>query len=475
MTVQRKAYGAKVEAVGDRQVRVICSTEDIDRAGEIVVQSGIDVSNYQKNPIVLWQHDVNMPVGRADIGIMDGKVSALVDFAPAGVSAKADEICGLVKSGIINGVSIGFNPIETAPMDPGNPKKGPQKYLRCELAEFSFVSVPANPNALVIERQHKADGENWKVGASRNLPLDEDSSWDGPAAQASIFEKAGFDGDNPDTAFARKGFLVYDAAAPKLEGSYKLPFAKVKDGRLTAVASGIRAAASRLPQTDIPDDVQKTARAVIDHYEAKMSDKSSAARVTKDGTKISIKGLYDVAQLAYVLQSLGYIEDAAEWEAEIEGDNSPVPALLAGALRSVADALLAMTAEEVSELLEEEVDEAAITKGLPASAVQAVKSAKAPLAKLIAAVKAGRAISAANAEKLGAACDHMQAAIESCKSATEACSKAHDHVSAVVGQDGDEDDDAGDASKSLPPAASKGAVALDRRQRLAEVLQRQAS
>src|ERR1700712_2550300 len=36
---------------------VIISTEDVDRAGEIVRQDGWELTNYKNNPIVLWGHD----------------------------------------------------------------------------------------------------------------------------------------------------------------------------------------------------------------------------------------------------------------------------------------------------------------------------------------------------------------------------------------------------------------------------------
>jgi len=43
---------------------VIISTEDIDRAGEIVRQDGWDFTNYKNNPIVLWGHDYySLPIG----------------------------------------------------------------------------------------------------------------------------------------------------------------------------------------------------------------------------------------------------------------------------------------------------------------------------------------------------------------------------------------------------------------------------
>lgn len=110
---------------------------------------------------------------------------------------------------------------------------------------------------------------SWRVSGARNLELVEDEAWDGDAAKASIFALAGFDTDSPKPEIARRGFLVYDSSEPTLKGSYKLPFAIVRNGRLVASTAGIRAAASRLPQTDIPTNVMESARRIIDAYQQK--------------------------------------------------------------------------------------------------------------------------------------------------------------------------------------------------------------
>ena len=115
---------------------------------------------------------------------------------------------------------------------------------------------------------------NWKCGAARGLAIVERGSWDGAATKARIFAWAGFDGDNPSSTKARRAFLAYDAAEPDLKGSYKLPFADVVDGGLKAITAGLSAAASRLPGTDIPDSVKKSAQAVLDGYKKRTEKKS---------------------------------------------------------------------------------------------------------------------------------------------------------------------------------------------------------
>lgn len=388
--------------LGERQIRIIASDATPDLAKDIMVPQGCDIDNYRSNPIILAQHDPNYPIAKAQVEIINGRVEALIDFPPAGVSAKADEYCGLAKNGIINAASVGFEGVEAEPI-----KGGGTRYNKWRLLEISLVSVPCNPSALVIARsaqasQTKADAK-WKVGASRNLTIDEDESWDAPAAEASIFQHCNFDGDKPDTRFARKGFLVYDESAPTLKGSYKLPFAKVKDGRLVALKSGIRAAASRLPQTDIPDDVKDKARAVIDHYESKFKDDGKGvSSMTIKSAAIIHKGMYGVANLASMLEDLGWATMSSQWEAEMEGDGSKVPGMLADGLRQLADAFVAMSQEEVSELIASvapDGDKAARTKILKALLPQAQK--------------AGRRFSKENQ-------DHLDA-IDKCTKAMDAC------------------------------------------------------
>lgn len=127
-----------------------------------------------------------------------------------------------------------------------------------------------NPPRSLLERPIARMAEEWKVGAAEDLPIDTADAWDGGAATDRILEAAGFNGDTPDSARARRGFLAYDAGNPHLRTSYKLPFADFTGGELKAVAGGIRAAASRLPDTGIPADVKAAARKVLDGYEAKL-------------------------------------------------------------------------------------------------------------------------------------------------------------------------------------------------------------
>jgi hypothetical protein len=124
----------------------------------------------------------------------------------------------------------------------------------------------------------------WKCSAARDLPIARTDSWDGQEAQDHIFAWAGWPGE-PDPGKAAQAFLAHDAADPKLKGSYKLPFADVIGGELKASSAGLRAAASRLPQTDgLPQDVRDDARKVLDAYFEKLDGGEGG----KDGRSIPL-------------------------------------------------------------------------------------------------------------------------------------------------------------------------------------------
>ena len=143
----------------------------------------------------------------------------------------------------------------------------------------------------------------------------------------------------------------------------------------------------------------KVDRSVIKTKHTRALDRASKAAIIK-------RGLYEVASLAYMLEQFGYAHACSEWEAEIEGDESPVPAMLGEALVKIGEAFLAMGKEEVTELLAGkglEIDEEAIIIEERAYVAEAKTPATRAWRAGIAMARAGKALSASNQEKLGKA------------------------------------------------------------------------
>lgn len=106
----------------DRTIIVVASDDTLDRAGDVMAASGCDATNFRKNPVVLKEHDPSLPIGKASVIVKGARLEATITFAPKGVSKTADETYALVKAGILNAVSIGFKPIESAPLSGGGRK-----------------------------------------------------------------------------------------------------------------------------------------------------------------------------------------------------------------------------------------------------------------------------------------------------------------------------------------------------------------
>jgi hypothetical protein len=116
----------------------------------------------------------------------------------------------------------------------------------------------------------------WRVIGDTDLPLAEDDrEWDGDEAADEIFDWAGWpDDENPDKA--KQGFFAYDDDEPKEQESYKLPFATVVDGELTAVPNGLHAVAVVLEGgrdgVDLPEDVLDDVRDKVEQYYEEMGE-----------------------------------------------------------------------------------------------------------------------------------------------------------------------------------------------------------
>ena len=138
---------------------VIVSTEDQDREGDVVIAQGGDLSNHQRNPVVLFEHgltDLKMPIGSAQspegaysVQVVPGMVKAMTYFAR---TAEGEQTYRLVEDGLLRGVSIGVRPVQQTFLPPSSehPQGGVQ-LDRWELLEYSHVVLPMNPNALVLE------------------------------------------------------------------------------------------------------------------------------------------------------------------------------------------------------------------------------------------------------------------------------------------------------------------------------------
>jgi hypothetical protein len=124
------------------------ATSDVDRAGDIMIMSGMDATNFLKNPQYLWQHGMS-GAAISTIGTIRKLVPtanalyALAEYAMESISPLAEQIFQMDLAGYLPANSIGFRPIEWEENTSGG-----HTFTQWELIECSKVELPMNPNAV---------------------------------------------------------------------------------------------------------------------------------------------------------------------------------------------------------------------------------------------------------------------------------------------------------------------------------------
>jgi len=142
-----------------RSARFIMNAQEVDRYGDIVVTSGIDTTEFEKNPVALLFHNSrSWPVGSwSDVTkVTKGKPPRLegtLNFLPQGGPVKeVDEAAWMVANGGIRACSIGFMPDWDSAepiMDEDGEWTYGIKWNKSSLLECSICSVGASPSSLV--------------------------------------------------------------------------------------------------------------------------------------------------------------------------------------------------------------------------------------------------------------------------------------------------------------------------------------
>lgn len=135
---------------------MIISTSRLNSYGSRVITAGIDITQYEKNPVLLWMHrrsfssNSPLPIGRVENLRFDGdalKGTPVFDEKDPFAKQIADKWEG----GFLKMCSAGLDIVETS-VDPVHLLPGQTRatVLRCKLTEVSIVDIGSNDDALQL-------------------------------------------------------------------------------------------------------------------------------------------------------------------------------------------------------------------------------------------------------------------------------------------------------------------------------------
>ena len=151
-----KRYENDEEDAQEKQLlSFIASTDRPDRYGDVINQRGWELESYERNPIILLNHEHNsLPIGKGKVRIAPEGLIIDVEFDME--DERAAEIAGKVERGFLNAVSVGFTPLKAQsranlPKDhSAYSEEGGSYFDKAELLEVSIVTIPANSDATAI-------------------------------------------------------------------------------------------------------------------------------------------------------------------------------------------------------------------------------------------------------------------------------------------------------------------------------------
>lgn len=140
----------------------IISNNNLDRDGEVLLPQGADTKEFMHNPVVFFNHDYSLPVGKAvRVFKSNGNIKAEVKMAvrPEGFQGEffPEYLTALINQDVIKGMSVGFQILETripSKQDIKQFGKGVKRVItKWVLMEFSIAPLMSNPKTLITDHK----------------------------------------------------------------------------------------------------------------------------------------------------------------------------------------------------------------------------------------------------------------------------------------------------------------------------------
>lgn len=221
---------------------------------------------------LLWQHSSENPIG-GYVEAKEDSVGLYVEFQVDMDVQRGREAYSGLKKGYIFQQSIGYDVINAEYVkDPDG--KMVRDLLELRLWEGSIVTFPANELAVVTSVKNTEVLQTKGASGKTTWPLgSRTAAWDGSEAHNAIVKWATGDDGEIDQAKMKSVHFWYDESAPDKITSYKMLFCDVVSGDIKAMPRGIFACTGGhgLAVADIPSGDVDGVKAKIETYYKRMA------------------------------------------------------------------------------------------------------------------------------------------------------------------------------------------------------------
>jgi HK97 family phage prohead protease/HK97 family phage major capsid protein len=155
------SFEAKSFRKGSKSLKIAgyANTVSKDRAGDVVTAEAWakGIENFRKNPVMLYQHKHDTPIGRIEKITVDKK-GIYVEGAVSEAAERTHGIQTLIKDGALKSFSVGFRVKDGK----YNRNDDSMTITDVELLEISVVSVPCNQDSLFSIRKSFDSSEDYR-------------------------------------------------------------------------------------------------------------------------------------------------------------------------------------------------------------------------------------------------------------------------------------------------------------------------
>lgn len=299
-----------VDAGDTGTFKMVISTDNEDRHGEVIEQNGWEFENYMRNPVVLWGHNhYEIPVGVTDRLYIEldetGVYRRTIAEGRFASHEFAQTLRKLYDEKMLRTSSVGFLPKEYN----GN------RIIKAELLEWSFVSIPANQFAISL---------NEIAGYTRALLVEK-----------GILEKDVKEGETVETKPEEEkpaeevvATTETETTAPAQEDTTVAPTEEDKKTEAEPTAEDLEAIEEEAEDATINEDEKTlTVKTSAKSFKFKMTDSFVAGFKNmielKAGRVISSKNLAKIKDAITALQEVVEIAEPSDEEDKALNDVSP--------------------------------------------------------------------------------------------------------------------------------------------------------